>query len=230
MSNALGANVPAKFDSAGGASFIAADTTKAKILLDSTTAAAASGTSPVFYGGATVIDLTAFSSDSADKDIALSTGTIKTTQGAGTGVISTTSSTIVRASGSFITDGWRAGMQCMTFAPLNDAENAVDGIICTITGVTATTLTVNGTPLSVVATATSGTRIVQVKRLTVAQIPLGSGNSNSVGSAALLGSNSGTSIASELKLGANDMLIGSMVSAVSALPAVVTVNVQAAYY
>lgn len=232
MSNVLGMVVPSKSDSANGASWIAADGTKAKIIVDATAAALATTTAPAFYGGASVFDLTATSTDSADKDFKLFIGNIKTTQASGiTDAMATTTSTVTRAGGSFIADGWRIGMQAMFFAPANSAENAgVDGILCTVTAVAAGQLTFNGTPIAALGSLAGGTRVARVKQLTTVKIPLGSGNSNTAASVSILTLNSGSIVLTERKLGATDMLIAAPNAAVSALPVVVTIDAQVAYY
>ena len=141
MSGALGAIVPSKFDSSNMVSFIAANGTTAKILVDKAAPAASTTSSPQFYGGVSVFDVVASSSDTADKDVKLYVGTIKSTQDStNTGALTTTTSTLARAVGSWITDGWAIGDQLMVFAPATVASNAaVDGVLCTITGITATT-------------------------------------------------------------------------------------------
>lgn len=231
MSGALGAVVPSKYDSSNAVSFIAANGTTAKILVDKTTPAVATANSPQFYGGISVFDIVASSSDSADKDLKLYVGTIKTTQDVtNTGALTTTTSTLVRANGSWITDGVVIGDQYMIFAPAGIAANAsVDGILLTVTAVTATTITFNGTPLAALTLAAL-TRLIKVSLITTVKIPLNSGSTNALPSISLINNNSGSIVANERKLGLSDVIIVAPAAAVSALPSVINVNAQTAYY
>lgn len=214
-------------------SFIAADTTLGKVLLDPQAAALPVDTappSPLFYGGASVYELTAFSSDSVAKDVQFYVGEVLTTVGTATGAGATTTSTITRATGSFITDGWRVGKQVMIIAAANAAPQAVEGILATITGVTATTLTVNGTPFSALS-LDSGARIVSVSPLFATSVPAGAGNSSAASEKWILSNTNGSAErVVDRKLGANQMLLAAMDAAVSALPAIVTIAGQAARY
>lgn len=223
------ANTPALFTASAIANFIAANATTAKILVDQFSAAAASGNSPQYYGGCSVIDLKATSSDSVAKDVLLYVGTLLTTVGAATGTAATTTGSITRASNSFLLDGWQVGDQLMTFGPAGSA-NAVDGILATVTNAVAGTLSVNGTPFSAV-TLNAGTRIFKIGADLRATIPASSGSSNSVPSVGLLNHvNDGSVIRYEQKLGDKDVLIAAMQSAVSALPALVSITGQIARY
>lgn len=232
MSSPDYAITPALFKSAPPATFIAATGTAAKIVVDQMPEAAATATAPLYFGGGTVIDLTASSTDSVAKDVQLYVGTVATTQSVGaTGNLTTTTGTIVRASGSFIADGWAPGDLVMTFAPAGTAANAaMDGILGVVTAVTATTLTVNGTPFAAMTLA-AGTRVVRVKphfRQTVAAT---AGTANNVPSQGLLGQiNDGSAVRTELKLGANNVLIAALAAAASALPAYVSVGAVVALY
>lgn len=232
MSSPINAITPALFQQQTPETFIAANGTTAKILVDAFPGAAASGTTPALYGGGTVIDLTAVSTDSSPKDVILYAGFIATTQSAGaTGTVTTTTNTLVRASGSFITDGWQVGDLVMTFAPYGTAANTgVDGILGIVTTVSATTLTVNGTPFAAVTLAT-GTRIVRVTphcRMTVAA---NAGTNGTTSSVALLNNFlDGSLLKSEIKVGSANMLIVAMQSAVSALPAYVSIRPVVALY
>lgn len=232
MSGALGALVPSKYDSSNMVSFIAANGTTAKILVDKTAPAVLTANSPQFYGGVSVFDIVASSSDIADKDLKLYVGTIKTTQDpTNTGALTTTTSSLARALGSWITDGWTIGDQAMVFAPSTVASNAeVDGIMCTVTGVTGTTLTFNGTPLAALTLAALS-RIVKVSLICATKVQLGAGSVNGNASVPLLGNtNSGSIVTNERKLGLSDLLIVAPAAAVSALPCAITVNAQTAYY
>ena len=229
MSNPQSTNTPALFSAALIAGFIAANGTTAKILVDQFPAAAATTTSPLFYGGCSVIDLKATSSDSAPKDILLWVGALLTTVGAATSTAATTTSTVTRALGSFLTDGWQIGEQVMLFGPVGSA-NASDGILAQVTGVAAGTLTVNGTPFSA-GTLNAGTRIFKIGSDLRATLAALSGASSGVPSVGLLNHvNDGSVIRYEQKLGLNEVLIGAMQSAVSALPCSVSLTGQIARY
>lgn len=231
MSSPINAITPALFQHATPQTFVIGNSTLAKVLIDATPGAAASGTNPALYGGGTVIDITAVSTDSTARDVITYIGTIATTQGSATGAMTTTTSAIVRASGSFVTDGWQVGDLVMTFAPFGTAANtAQDGVLGIVTTVAALTLTVNGTPLAVLTLA-AGTRIVKVVQKLRATVAISAGSNGTTASLGLLGHQmDGSSIRSELKLGANNMLIAAMQAAVSALPAYVSLDAVLALY
>jgi len=232
MSNSVYGALPAGHRSIL-ASFIAADTTIAKVLLEPQAAALPVDTdppSPLYYGGASVYELTAFSSDATAKDVQFYVGEVLTTVGTATGAGATTASTITRATGSFIADGWRVGKQVMILAAANAAPQAVEGILATITAVTATTLTVNGTPFSALS-LDSGARIVSVSPLFATSVPAGAGNPSAASEKWILSNTNGSAErVVDRKLGANQMLLAAMDAAVSALPAIVTIAGQAARY
>lgn len=232
MSGPVNAITPAGFRVEAADTFIAANSTLAKVLVETTPGAAAAGTTPALYGGCTVLDIVAASTDASNKDVILYIGNVTTTQDAtNTGAMTTTTSTITRTNGSFITDGWRVGDLVMTFAPANAAPNASqDGVIGTVTTVAALTLTVNGTPFAALTLA-NGTRVVRVRphfRATVAANSGTNGTSPSVG--LLNNGQDGSSVRTELKLGPTNMLIAAMQSAVSALPAYVSIGAVTAQY
>jgi hypothetical protein len=230
MSNTLYGIVPAAFINAI-ATLIAADGTAAKVLIEPQAAAAATATTPLFYGGGTAIDITAASSDTVAKDVILWHGQVLTTVGASTGTAATTTGTITRTTGSFITDGWKPGDLVMVFnAPDQARQAGVDGVLGIVTAVTATTLTVNGTPFSA-ATITSGARICRMAQDLRAPVQAGAGTNGTTANAALLNNTLDSSILrTERKLGANELLAVSVASAVSALPAYINVGAQVARY
>jgi len=83
---------PSLFNAPPPATFIAATGTAAKVVVDQLPAVAATATSPQLYGGGTVVDLVATSTDAAAKDVQLYLGTVATTQSSTvTGSVSTTS-------------------------------------------------------------------------------------------------------------------------------------------
>lgn len=229
MSNSVYGAVPAAFLSAT-LTLIAADTTAARVLLDTQPAATAGATSPLFYGGSTVFDITATSTDSAAKDLILWRGEVLTTVGGATGVATTTTSTIVRATGDFIADGWKPGALVMLFNNSANAMQAVDGVLATITGVTATTLTVNGTPLSAL-TLNTGVRIARMAYIARQTVAANAGTDGTSASVQLLGTgNDGSKVTAERKFGATELLAVSAVAALSALPAYINITAQAARY
>ena len=231
MSNVLGVVVPSKYDSESMVSFIAANGTAAKILIDKKPAVAGTTSAPQFYGGGSVFDVLASSSDSADKDVKLYAGVIKTTQDAiNTGTLTTTVSSLARSSGSWLADGFSVGDQIMIFAPYGTAPNAaIDGILCTVIAVSATTLTFNGTPLAALALAALS-RVVKVSLLNTVKVPLNSGSTNALPSISLLTTNTGTIVTNERKFGANDLIIAAPTAAVSALPCAINISAQTASY
>jgi len=198
-------NLPVSFKNTA-VSFTSTQTTIARVLVDVNTAA--TGAYPKLFGGSTILDLTASSTDSAARDVVLYTGEVLTTQATTpTGSLTATSSTVVRANAGFIADGWRPGDLLMVFAPLNAATTAADGILCQITSMTDTTLTLVGTPLSSV-TFTAGSRVVRVSpylRATIAAVSGTNGTSTTVG--LLNHQYDGSYVRNELKLGANGVLI-----------------------
>lgn len=231
MSNPQYAVVPSSFENAT-ATFTAAQTTLARILVEQYPAAVAAAPLPAYFGGCSCIDITAVSADASNKDVMLYHGILLTTQETtATGAMSAaTTSTITRANGSFITDGWRAGDLVMVFAPKTVAANATDGILAIITAVAATTLTVNGTPLVVGALAASS-RLFRISLDLRATVTANAGTGGSVASIGLLNhANDGSVIRYERKLGPSEVLIAAMQAAVSALPAYVSLSAQIARY
>lgn len=241
MTTAVYAATPASFHTIKPVTFIAANGTSAKVVVQPYAAAAAGAQSPLYYGGCTVLDLTASSTDSANKDVLVYRGRVVTTQDStATGTMSTSGTNAInRASGSFITDGVVPGDNVMLFAPATSLPNttvaltspsSVDGILGTVTSVTDLAITVNGTPFANMTLAT-GTRLFVVRQLFRATVALNSGNTAALPNVALLGNAmDSTALKTELKLGATEGLIVGMQSAVSALPAFVSIDGQVARY
>jgi len=231
MSRPSYAAVPVGFQQIRPVTFTVTNGTAAKVVQEPLAAAAAGATSPLYYGGCTIIDLTATSSDVA-KDVILYEGVVTTTQETtATGAMTTTASTITRTNGTFITDGYKVGDNVMIFAPEGTTPNAaVDGILATLTTVVALTLTANGTPFGALTLAT-GSRVVRVANLFRATVAASSGTTASAPNVKLLGNAQDQSaILAEKKLGATDMLIIAMQAAVGALPAYVSIAGQVARY
>lgn len=229
MSNALYGIVPAAFKNAI-ATLIAADGTSAKVLVDTAAAAAATATSPLFYGGSTAIDITATSTDTVARDLILWLGQVITTVGGSTGTASTTAGGITRTTGDFVAEGWKPSELVMLFNASSSARQANDGVVGIVTGVTATTLTVNGTPFSATTLAT-GVRICRMSYQFRAPIPANSGTNGASASVNFINNgNDGSVLRYEKKLAANELLAVSVASAVSALPAYINVNADVALY
>lgn len=237
MTQAAYGNLPAGFRTPKPVSFTVTNGTTAKVLVEAVAPALASSTLPPYYGGCTVLDLTATSSDAASKDVILWVGTILTTQDtANTGSITTgAQNTLTRTAGSWIADGWSIGDAAMVFAAPGVAQivTGIDGLPLVVTGVTATVLTFNGTPLAAGANVLSaGSRIVAVADKARVTVPANSGNSSTIPNALLLANPTfdKSKVTSELKLGADNLLIAAMQAAVSALPAQVRLLPSVARY
>lgn len=240
MSSPTNAITPALFLNPAPTTFTVGNTTVAKVVVDTFAGAAATGTLPAFYGGCTVIDLTASSTDVA-KNLMIYIGTVMTTVDAGsvtgaTTSTATTNATLVRTNGSFITDGYRIGDLVMLFAPTAVgsafAPQTVEGTLATVTAVSATTLTFNGIPTGWTAiTVTTGTRICRMTPHFNAPIAASAGTNGTTASVALLGNTmDGSYVRSELKLGSTNILAAAMTANVGALPAYVSVDAVVALY
>lgn len=237
MTQAAYGNLPAGFRSPKPVSFTVTNGTTAKVLVEQIPASLANGSLPPYYGGCTLIDLTATSTDAAAKDIILYVGTVLTTQDAtNTGSITTgAQNTLTRGTGSYIADGWSVGDLAMVFTAAGTAQvvTGIDGLPLIVTGVTATVLTFNGTPLAAGANVlTAGSRIVAVADKARVTVAANAGNSSSIPNVRLLANSTFDSsvVTTELKLGADNLLIGAMQAAVSALPAQVKVLPSIARY
>ena len=235
MSGPQNAITPVGFVQPPAASFTAGNTTIAKVLVDQYPAAASAGNLPAYYGGCSVIDLVASSSDTVARDVLLYIGYVATTQATtGTnpsGAITTTASTLVRATGSWIVDGYQVGDQIMTFAPPGTApNNNMDGIPGTVTSISALTMTVNATPFGTLTLA-AGTRIVRNSPHLRVTVPIAAGTNGTTSSVGLIGTAvDGSALKYEIKLGPQNVLIVGMQATVSALPVVVSVGATVALY
>lgn len=231
-------------------SITATTTTRAKVLVDHSpgglilpdSASFPSAMPQVTRGGQRVIGGVVSSTDSSSKDFTLYRGTTLTTQSTGaTGALQVaTTSTITRAIGSFITDGWTVGDAVMVFGPgtttlsgfgtpdhSNNAGTIAAlssaGVLAVVTAVSATTLTVNGAPLTVEQLYTCRlVRVAQVARTTVAA---NAGNAAATAAVLLIGNSNELDINSlnaadrGLSLGPNDILAVAAAATLSALPA-----------
>lgn len=224
--------------------FVAADGTQAKILVDETAAqvlAAISGEialpgeatvrQRILMGGCRVIDGSVVSSDGTARSLLIWLGRVLSRVsdfGATTTVTGTNA--FNRASGSFVTDGWRAGDVVMPFGMTTAANNGVAGVVTTVT---ATVLTVTGTPYTNETMPTTA-RLLRVSQRTRRAIPISSGNTDTAPAVALMGGTQDPAAAAlpdtGYSLGDTDVMIVSMVAAVSALPASVQVQAITARY
>lgn len=224
--------------------FVAADGTVSKILVDETPAqvlavisgeAALPGEASVrqriLMGGCRVIDGSIQSSDGTNRSLYINFGHVASRVsdfGATTTVTAT--NTFNRATGSFITDEWRAGDLVIPFGMTTAANN---GVVATVVTVTATTLVVNGTPYTNETMPTTA-RLIRATTRTRRSIPLNSGNADTVPAVALLGGSQDPAAAAlpdtGYSLGADDVIMVNMGAAVSALPASVQVHAIIARY
>ena len=232
MSTLVYAAAPAGFKPMPAATFINANGTAAKIVVDQLPPAIETSTSPQFYGGGTVIDMIATSTDTTARDVIIWEGEVTTTVGADTGAVTTTTSSIPRISGSFISDGWLVGDLVMAFSPIGTAPNAgVDGIVCIVTSVGALGLGLNGTPIAALTIAT-GTRLCRMKQAFRAAVPINAGNTNATPNVKLLGNASvdSTAVTTENKLGLNSIIAASLPVAVTAGAYFLSINAKVALY
>lgn len=228
MSNPVNLASPAGFDSFG-VTLIAADGTNARMLCQPSPEAAGSSLAATKYGGSSILDLTAVSS-TTERDVRLYRGRVRSTVPAGPEVFSTTSGSINRTVGSYIADGWRAGMHVMCFAGEGAAPQAVEGVLAIVTAVSATSLVLSGTPLSAL-TLEAGCRICQVTPLLVRRITASAGNNAiSANQQVLFDAPNRSILKTELKLGAQEFLAVAALTAVGALPEALHFNGQRGVY
>lgn len=90
----------------------------------------------------------------------------------------TTNATITRTNGSFIQDGWVAGMMAV---PLDCTDNPANQVIAHVTTVAAGTLTYTGVPFNAAAaTMAASTVLAMVSLLDTITMVSGAGNTNAV--------------------------------------------------
>jgi hypothetical protein len=224
-------------------SFTVGNTTLGKIIVPRTPPAAALDTLQpdiTLRGGCRLIGGQISSTDGTARSILIYEGHRCFVNTAGVLTVGS-SSTIVRSTGSFLqtaataTDnngpGWQVGDTLMLFYSATGANN---GLLCVVTGVSASTLTVNGTPLTTDATPGVVTELYRVAMRTRIGIPLNSGNTDSAPPVQLFGSSQDVDLASQpdrgSQFGPDDVLIGAMVANISALPAAITVTPHVALY
>ncbi|KAF0813574.1 hypothetical protein IGB42_01925 [Andreprevotia sp. IGB-42] len=226
---AIEGTLPAVFRHLPPVTFIAANGIAAKVLAEPTPAAP--GNTPALYGGSTLIDITASSSDTVNRDLQLYVANQTTTVGTATGMASVTLQTVVRANGDFIADGWRVGDLLMLFAPAGAAAQASEGVLGIVTAAASSTLTVNGTPFTAVGSLTAGTRICRVKPHLRVTLPANAGSDGITPTVGLLNhGKDGAAVRSELKLDAASLLVAALPVAISALPAFASLSAVVALY
>jgi len=230
MTQPIYADTPAAFICPKPTTFTVTYGTRAKVLVDQYANANASGSLPSYYGGCTVLDLVASSTDASNRDLEIYVATVLYTTGSSDS-IAINGTNITRTTGSFLTDGFRVGDLFMAFAADNVSRNGDDGILGIITAVAALQLDFNGTPYSNVGEHfNNGTRLCTVGLRLRAPIAANSGN-GTIPNVSLLNNAMDTAQCRfEQKLGANNLLIGRMPVAVGALPATVTVVPTLARY
>lgn len=226
------ASYPAVWDG-GQATFTAANGTDCKVVLHRSLAGQAIG-AITSTGGHRAIDVTAVSADAASKDVVLYNGKALTVRdAAGTGTITLAASTATRVNGDWRNEGWRIGDLVALFAPPTQAALAQEGKIGVVTGLTATVLTVNGTPWGAETLSTDGVMAVRLSprgRLTPDAASV-AGTPNAGGSKGLIGSVlDPTADRTGMGLGPNELLIAQMATAVAALPAYVSVDARELRY
>lgn len=225
--------------------FVAADTTQAKILVDETAAqvmAAISGEAAlpgegttirqrILHGGCRVIDGSISSTDGVAKSLLIWLGRVLSrTSDFGATLTITGQNVFNRASGSFLTDGWRAGDTVMPFGMTTAANNGVAGLVTTVT---ALALTVNGTPYTN-ETMPATARLIRASQRTRRAIAINAGNADAAPAVALMGGSQDPAAAAlpdtGYSLGDVDVLIASMAATISALPARIDVHATTARY
>jgi hypothetical protein len=224
------------------ASITAANGTQGKILVPRSPQGAINAAAPdlALMGGCRLIGGQITSSDSAARSIQVLIGhrTLVTTNAV---LTIGSSSTIVRSSGSFLNTastsvdnngpGWQVGDQAMLFWLSSGANN---GVVVTITGVSATTLTVNGTPLTADTAPGVTAELYRVSLRTVQSVAIGAGNTSTVPPAQLFGSSQDVDLAAQpdrgIQFGPDDVLIVASTAAISALPAVMGFTAHCALY
>ena len=219
-------------------SLINATGTSAKVLLDKlpSVASSLSPPSPAFYGGATMIDLTAVSTDTSARDVIFWMCDILSTVGSATGAVTNTATTIVRTTGSFIVDGFSQGDIAIMFAPTTQgaAAASVSGQMGVVAGdiisITDTTITVNSATFSTTGTVPTGTRICKCAPWMRASTPAGAGTNGSVSSQSLLNhSLDGSLLRYEKKVGSNQLVAVSAAAAITS-GKYININAQVARY
>ena len=240
-----------------GISFTAANGTQAKILVDTTPAGVMSTISAptaetalpgeatvrqrILEGGCRILGGHITSTDTA-RSILLYVGRLIATLPAGTNTI-TTQNVITRATGSFLTDpvgpfgsGLGANRPISigdTIMIFDSATSANNGVVAQVTGITATTITVNGAPFTNDSNMGQA-RIFRVQQRTRKAVPANAGNADATPPVALLGGAQDVDLAAQpdtgLQLGPNSIVAMALLAAVSVLPARIDVTAHVGMY
>lgn len=190
---------------------MAADTTKCKIIVGLTPTDAGNPAvlnDPPLYGGFSLIDLTAVASGTA-ADVLVYVGTDISI---GASSLTTTTSTIANDNSvSFISTGWRGGDQCVMFSPEVSAFLPVanDGIVGIVTGVTTTTLTLSGTPLTALS-MNPGTKLYKISQLFRKSVTASAGYGTAASELLMGGATDSSAVRGDRKFGADQILIAAM--------------------
>lgn len=181
--------------------------------------AAQGALTPLYYGGCSILELLATSSDSANKDFQFYTGRLTTTIGAATGAVTTAPTVLTRATGSWVTDGWQIGDLVTVQSPSGVAPTSADGLVGVVSSVTASALTfVNvGTAYPNAITLNTGSYVYKISPWQRVTVPLGAGTASGVANYSVLGSAMESSnLRTDKKLGINTALLAAPIAALTA--------------
>lgn len=246
MSNML--NTPLEYKSYQ-TSLTVTNTTLAKIVVDCQPAGVATAVSGetalpgeatvrqrIRQGGCRVIGGSISSTDSVAASLLIYKGSVLTTQDADTtGVMALTTGSITRASGSFITDGWKPGDMVMLFGPstsayVGSATQGNVGKVGLISAVTATTLTVAASTYTADATLPTGARLARMSQRTRRAVAANAGNADATPAVALMGGTQDPASAAlpdtGWELGQTDLMAVAVVSNLSTIPARLDIDVE----
>lgn len=224
MSTPNNANIIGGYSDTLQVGFINSNGVLAKVLAD------VAPTAGIYSGGQRVYDAIATNTSASDNAVVLYDG-VQLSLYANMGVATTTTTTIARTVGSFITDGWKIGDSVMCFGSAGANNN---GNIALISGVTSTTITFLSTPLGFTAnTEGPGFRVVRVAKRSWTLLPANSGNiisaTNALSNVQLIASATDASLDGlGIELGANSMLIAAMYAAVPAGTFVAQISAKSA--
>jgi hypothetical protein len=223
------------------AGFIASNGTKGKILSDVSPGRVLPDVSNVrplpgeaqqrqvlLMGGKGIIEALASNSSAIAQTLKVFVGREASVQ-ADMGTVSTlaTSGQIVvnRTNGSHLNDKLSVGASVMLFGNTTAAN---DGLIGQVTAVTATALTINmpGVTANGSEVQTSGFRVIELGQADTVSIPANAGHSATVRPVNLFNYAGNMRNDDIVRLGAKNLIIGSMAAAVSALPDNVVVSIS----
>lgn len=225
MTSPVYANLPASVYSMKPVGIAAATGTILKRLVSPLAAAVAASPAPQYYGGQRLLDLVASSTSAGAEAFALWEGKVLTTQdAAGTSTMATTSTTITRITGSFITDGWEVGQVASCFPPDGSQTiGANEGLLALVTAVSATTLTVAaiGTAMAS-ANLASGSIVAAMGQKFQFNVAANSGNATGTANVVVLNhANDNAALTTEMKFGPTSFLAIKANATVAVSPAVV---------